>query len=594
MKHWWAVVLAVGVTALGTDVIPLSEVRPGMKGYGLTVVAGTEIARFDVEVVDILDEPGEANDFIIVRAYGDAIARSGGIAQGMSGSPVYLDGRLAGALSRAALWSAEPTRPLGLVTPIEAMLKVLAEVKAELPPPPEQEIPLPEGKKLQAWGIDRVRLVAAEPATVDEGTLVTWPLSAPVMASGLSERALSVLRDGLDLRAKPTPLASLITAWRGKVPGLLALGVPRVMAAPSITGQTPALPFVPGAPVGVGLVVGDVTVGALGTVTMTDGDVVLAFGHPFLFTGPSRYFLTESYVFDTVAALDAPYKFGALADVRGGVFADRWAAVGAVVGRTPAGIRTEFVVQDQGRGTRSELRATVVDEPRLSALLLYVSGLEAVDRALDRIGPGTAVVQYTITGRGMPRPLTRENVFLSTEDVAAYVPWEAAIVADILAYNEFQDPELTGISFTATVYPNFVAAEVIDLATEQDEYAPGDTVQFIVTVRGWRGKTEEWEGEIVIPADIDTPYVELRAYGGPRLRERGEGAPTFASLEDLIAYIEGIPTYDTLTVELFAVDPLSDLMCEPWLYGVDALSDRIPGTVVYGEVSLILPLTPKG
>ncbi|MBC7220424.1 hypothetical protein H5T55_02935 [Candidatus Bipolaricaulota bacterium] len=569
----------VGLVALGMDTIPLAEIEPGMMGYGLTVVAGTEISRFEVEVVAVLDEPGYRNDFIIIRASGPAITRSGGIAQGMSGSPVYLDGRLAGALSRAATWAADRERPLGLVTPIEAMLEVLAEIA------PSKTQPLPaDGIQATEDGLD------ALPFRPAISPLSDGPLSAPVMASGLSTRALAALEQGFDLRRAWHPLVDLLPAWRGGVPGLLDLGVSRVVAAPAASTSTPSLPLVPGAPVGVGLAVGDVTIGALGTVTLVERNAVLAFGHPFLFTGSTRYFLTSAHIFDTVAALDSPYKLGAVGEVVGGVFADRWTAVGGIVGRIPSGIAVDFRIRDASRATEQALQVKIVDEPRLLALLLYVAGLEAADEALDRIGQGTVSVQYTITGRGLPRPLVREDVFLSTHDVAVYVPWEAALIADILAYNEFGDPHLQTVTVEATVQPGFSATEVVSLETERDAYAPGDRVRFLVTLRGWRGVVEHWEGWLEIPADIVTPYVELRAYGGPRPREKGEGPPTLESLLDLLDYIEGIPSYDTLTVELFAVDPISRVIGETWLYGVDGIADRIPGSVVYGEVSLILPI----
>ncbi len=231
-----------------------------------------------------------------------------------------------------------------------------------------------------------------------------------------------------------------------------------------------------------------------------------------------------------------------------------------------------------------------MDEPRLSPLLFYVAGVEAVDSALDRIGPGTVRVKYTISGRGLPRTFTRENVFLSTSDIAVYAPWEAALVLDILAYNEFRDPLLTGIALEAQVVPEFAAVEILDLSTDRSSYNPGDIVQFAVEVRSWRGETRTLEGSIRVPLDVETPYVVLRAYGGPRLREKGEPAPTLKSLEDILDYIESIPTYDTLTVELFAVDPISEIMGEAWLYGVDAVDQKFPGNVVYGEVSLILPI----
>jgi hypothetical protein len=577
-------VACIGLVALGADTIPLAEIRPGMRGHGLTVVAGTEISRFEVEVVAVLDEPGDRNDFIIVRAFGPAVIQSGGVAQGMSGSPVYLDGRLAGALSRAAAWAADRERPLALVTPIETMLKVLAEVA----PPKEQ--PIPDGGP---------RADGSEPVSLDDGWMAAAPgadvmLAAPVMASGLSPRALDVLAQGVDLRTRWHPLTELLPPWQSALPGLLSLGVSRVAAAPAASRDLPALDLVPGAPVGVGLTTGDIAIGALGTVTLVEEGAVLAFGHPFLFTGPTRYFLTTAHVYDTVAALDFSYKFGAIGEVVGGVFADRWAAVGGVIGRIPRGIMSTLHVRDLGRATDQKIEVAIVDEPRLSALLLYVSGLEAVDQALDRIGPGTVTVRYTFTGWNLPRPLVRENVFLSTEDIAAFVPWEMALVANVLAYNEFTDPRLAVVTLNADVRPGFAAAEIVSLETDRAAYAPGDKVRFFVVVRGWRGETERWEGSLQIPAEIETPYLVLRAYGGPRPREKGEAAAEFESLEDLVSYIEDIPSNDTLTVELFALDPISNVVGEAWLYGVAGATDRIPGTVVYGRISLILPLNAQG
>ncbi|MCS7217053.1 MAG: hypothetical protein NZ924_05210 [Candidatus Bipolaricaulota bacterium] len=580
--RWVLGVLAAGWAVwvgLGVEIIPLREIRPGMVGYGLTVVRGTEIVRFEVEVVDVLDEPGERHDFLVVRAFGEAIQRSGGIAAGMSGSPVYFEGRLAGALSRAAAWSLDRTKPLGLVTPIESMLKLLAELD-------EEEVPLPREGNLRALGIERLLLVAAPPETIPEGALVAWPLAAPVMVSGLSPRTLALLRDGVDLRALAHPLQELLLAGRGRLAGLRELGLSQVFAAPAVGSATP-MEFAPGAPVGVALALGDLTVGALGTVTLVDGPKVLAFGHPFLFAGSPRYFLTGATVLDTVAAYDISYKFGSLAELRGGVFADRWAGVGGRTDRVPLGLDVAIEVRGEGQG---RLTTKLVDEARLTPLLVYVAGVEAVDSALDRIGPGTVEVEYTLGGRGLPRTLTRKNVFLSTQDVAALAPWEAALVLEVLAYNEFRDPGFSSLRLTARVEPTFRAVEILDLATDKRSYRPGETVEFTLLVRHWRGEVQAFEGSIQIPRELRSPYVELRAYGGPRLREKGEPPKVFESLADLLDYIEDIPTYDTLTVELFGIHPISDFVGEPWLFGVDSVSTQFPGAVVYGRRSLILPL----
>ena len=107
----------------------LDEIETGMKGIGKTIVAGDIIEEFDVEVLGIIDQPGTLSDFIVVQVSGAVIGRAGGIAQGMSGSPVYVNGKLIGALSRAANWSKAIT-PIGLVTPIEPMLAVLDDARS--------------------------------------------------------------------------------------------------------------------------------------------------------------------------------------------------------------------------------------------------------------------------------------------------------------------------------------------------------------------------------------------------------------------------------------------------------------------------------
>lgn len=136
---------------------------------------------------------------------------------------------------------------------------------------------------------------------------------------------------------------------------------------------------------------GDLAIGALGTVTLVEEGAVLALGHPFLFSGASRYFLTEAHVLDTVAAYDFSYKFGTVGEVRGGVFADRWAGVAGVIGRTPRGISTSFTIRDLGRGWSGPFRpgSSKRDASRPSSFTSRVSR--------PWTGPSTG------SGRGRPR-----------------------------------------------------------------------------------------------------------------------------------------------------------------------------------------------
>ena len=593
MRITWSAFLVgilLGTAAAAVEIIPFSEVKPGMTGYGLTVVAGDEISRFEVEVVGVIDEPGTRNDFIVIRATGDAVERSGGIAQGMSGSPVYLDGKLAGALSRAALWGAEPTRPLGLVTPIEPMLEILEDLGHRVY----------TGVFRGALPVERVEYAESAPKAPAPDTLYVLPVSVPVMVGGISERSLEVLKRGLDFSSLGNfpVLRDLLPPWAKRIKGLAEYGLGRFVQAPwwRSRPQTPSEPveFAPGSPLGVGLMDGDMIIGALGTVTLTEGENLVAFGHPFLFFGDSGYFLTEARIIDTVATLDSPFKLGVLGETVGGIFADRWAGIGGTVGLEPRSVSLRYEISDHTQLRDGYLRARMVDEPRLSPLLLYVSGLGAMDRTVDGIVPGTALVRFTIDGEELPWPFVRQNVYLSTHDIAAWVPLEAAIIYTILEYNEFTDPGIDQVKLYIILDHELKAVEILGLVTDKDAYAPGETISFTVYLRNWRGELEALEGEITIPEDIYGDYVELRAYGGPRPLESGEKMPVFEDLEDLLEYLEGIPTFNTLTVELFALDPISDVVGQSMIYGVDSVSRKMGMRVVIGEDSVYLPLVREG
>jgi len=140
--------LVMAAGAMGApQLLPVERVRPGLTGYGLTVVQGTRIDRFDVEVLGVVEQAGPAGDLILVRVSGPAVEGFGGIAAGMSGSPVYVDGRLVGAIGYAFEFS---DHSVGMVTPIEDMLEVLRRVPGE--PSPESTGLGPQAQERGAAG----------------------------------------------------------------------------------------------------------------------------------------------------------------------------------------------------------------------------------------------------------------------------------------------------------------------------------------------------------------------------------------------------------------------------------------------------------
>ena len=587
-------VLVVALASIGggaaqrSEFLYLNEIKVGMTGIGKTVVAGDVISEFAVEVLGVIDEPGTLSDFIVVRVSGEAIGRSGGIAQGMSGSPIYVGGKLIGALSRAATWSKEIT-PIGLVTPIEPMLAVLDSAKTVSMAPDAGSV---LGGVLL---VERPFAPSAAEVALQPDAIFSYPVSTPLIAVGLSARAASVLMGGENTMARPQgtlydflPAQSMAPA----VAGLSSLSLELLPLAGAAAGSgnastgaaspSTAPVLTPGGSLGVALVSGDITVGALGTVTYVDGDGVIGFGHPFISNGASAFPLTTATIIDTMKALDASFKLGTIGKAVGVISEDRMAAIGGRIGGQASTIDLQLSVDNLDDHASRTLKARVVDEPRLLPELLLSSGFEAIDSVLDRVGAGTVEVTYQITGDGMPSSLERKDVFLSTSDIALYPPWQLAEIVAFLQYNEFADPKITQISASMRVTSELRAIRIESLMLDNVVYSPGDTIQFTLVMQTFQGERIVRTGELTIPEDLMATDLVVRAYGGPRMIEKGEAPDTFESLADVIHLLETIPTYETATVELFAVDPYLSSSGEA-LYGVAKASHDYPGYVVYDE-----------
>jgi hypothetical protein len=565
----------------------LDEIRIGMSGIGKTIIAGDVIEEFSAVVLGIIDQPGTLSDFIVVRVSGEVIGRAGGIAQGMSGSPIYIDGKLIGALSRAAIWSKEIT-PIGLVTPIEPMLAVLDSTRSAA----SSASAAPDAV------LSHVRLVAGDHppaagllASASPDTIYSFPVSAPLIATGLSGRSREILMTGMPRENLSVPLVSDLLG-RGIVPevrGLSSLGLSLLpLAGSGPAGAVSTQTLQAGGSIGVALTTGDISIGSLGTITHRDDDALIAYGHPFIENGASAFPLTSVSIIDTLKSLQASFKLGTLGESVGTALEDRTAAVGGRLGASPALVEVSWEVADTEPKHTEIYALGMVDEPRLTPDLLLASGFHAIDTTLDRVGQGTVEVAYRIEGDGLSSPLERTDIFLSTTDVAVYPPWQLASIVSYLQYNAFEDPKIHTISASMRVTEEIRAVRITGLSIDRPFYYPGETIEYEVRLQTFQGEQFVERGSLRIPHDLVSDVVVIRAYGGPRYLESSEAVPEFESLEDLVDAIEGIPSYDQLTVELFAYNYYS---VDPGgLFGVTEETFAYPGFVVYDERSVAVPL----
>ena len=451
-------VIPVSLGHAATEFMPVDEIKPGMTGIAKTVVSGTKLEEFNVEVLGVMKNKGATGDLILVRTSGDVIDRTGGIAQGMSGSPVYIDNKLVGAVAYG--WSLTDHK-IGMVTPIGDMLKLW-----DMPDQYNNSI---VNTKLEGFE----------------------PVNTPLMVSGFSEHALGMLQDKL----KPF---NLVPYEVGEVPEGVTMG-----------------PLEPGSAVGVQMVRGDVSVGALGTVTYIDGDKVLAFGHPFLKKGNIGYFMTNAYVFTTMSGLENSFKVGTTGETVGLINQDRGAGVAGKIGKYPTIIPIRMMVKDNDTGITQDAEIQVVQDEQLFPVLSATSMFNVIDKTIDRTGPGTAKISFEITARNMPgETFKRENMFYSAANIGEAAVGEFLEAMSMLASNQYHSVDIMDVQIKVDVNEERRTATILEAQTKNITGKPGDTINIAVKLKPFRGETYTQMVPFVIPIDQPAGPLSLEVRGG--------------------------------------------------------------------------------
>jgi hypothetical protein len=467
------------------EFMPISEITPGMKGTSKTVISGTKIDTFDVEVLGILKGGAATGDFIFVRGSGEALEAAGGIAAGMSGSPVYINGRLIGAITHSLRDGSDPY--LALVTPIGEILRVLEASQGYHVGAAEFEIPVMVGEEL---------------ISKDSEVLpVMTPVSSPVMITGLGGRAFQLLADGLKDYGL-LPIASG-TAQSGESQDKVALE--------------------PGSAVGVQLIRGDVSATVLGTVTYRKGDLVIAFGHDVLLKGDAGYIATGAEVHHIVSSILKPYKIGSPLDVVGTVTQDRSKGVLVEIDKMPKTLPIALTVRDKDTGAVKIFRSDIIDDELLIGELAWSFILQCLDSSIDRIGQGTSNVKFEIHTENFEEPISRENMFFSPVDISAISGVECLDILMALVDNEFTKVNVTGIKVDVQVEEKRQTARIVEAEPAKKTVAPGETVEVKVRVHPYRGIPEIKGINVKIPEHTRPGTLYLTVRGGGVMPPEDEG-----------------------------------------------------------------------
>lgn len=533
---------AAGPAPSGTApaILPLAQITQGMTGIGKTVVLGTQIVEFRVRVLGVLTNGGPAGDLVLFQASGPAIERVGGLAAGMSGSPIYLGGRLAGAFSYT-FQSSDPF--IGLFTPIEDMLRDLPAAGgtprvSRAAPAAYAIAPIRVGSRVVR------RIVVAccgRPAPAPrEETLVAVPAATPLFLSGFRADAQETLARAFG----PMGLVPMQGSGQVRLPA--------------------SLPIEPGSAIGVALMQGEITAYAIGTLSYRSGDRILAFGHPFTGVGRSGYLLTNATIFQTIKGRDRNIKVGAAGSAVGIVSEDRPAAIGGLIGTLPRMFGVHVHVADPDARIAREFTFQVVPARDIAPALVLLGSQAAVERALNRSGAGTAQVRMVLRGRSLPHPIVRENLFFSSSDIATRALSEVSQAMSLLFDNEFSDVRPTDMDVNVSVTDRQQTGVITDIDAPRQPVAPGSELRVRVTVRPFRGDPKTQDVTLTVPRDLapGTAMLTVRAGGAPPLPAATQsmvpGLTTQAprTLEDAItAFEQGEKNTDVVVEIAGAVRP---------------------------------------
>jgi len=395
-----------------------------MTGYGLTVLQGTTITRFGIQVLGIL-RGGPSSDLILFRATGPAIQEAGGTAAGMSGSPIYVGDRVIGGLSYGYHFAGKDA-DLSLATPIEEMLKLLGPPPSGTPGAAWRRSPrvftAPVPIPTATGPVARVILMrsttdaAAYNAHPLPGSVAFAPTAVPMVTGGFSPRAFALLARALG---------------RYNVVPMQGYGGTREFTPPVVQ---------PGSSIGIELARGDIEVGAIGTVTYRRGSQVLAFGHPLLNAGWASMPLAAAWIDTVVRSMDFPFKEGSFGPLIGTTIQDRSTGVAGEVGRFPRMFGVRVRVRD-GEGPERETAAQVVRRGDLAEALVPTVVLSAVQRSLDRVASGSARVRIALRTLGIAREIVREDLAFDAADIATATVLDVPGATQLLFGNFFKTLE---------------------------------------------------------------------------------------------------------------------------------------------------------
>ncbi|MEP7365102.1 MAG: SpoIVB peptidase S55 domain-containing protein [Acidobacteriota bacterium] len=456
-----------------TRIMPLSDVRAGMKGTGKTVFSGDKIEDFGVEILGVLENSGPKQALILARLTGSTVERTG-VMQGMSGSPVYIQGRLVGAVSSAFPFAKEP---IAGIQPIEQMLAI--------PDTP----PAPAAVQRAAHGLSSPSSILPRNtrAEMKFGDTSLVELSAPLSLSGFTQHAIDQF-----------------------APQFRALGwEPRQGSSSGGTGGAMGDParIKAGSMISVQLMRGDLAMGADGTVTHVDGNRIFAFGHRFLSAGGTELPFARSEVLTLLPNLSTSFKVSTAREQMGVITRDASVGVTGTLGKPARMVPLEASVE--GPGGRRTYRVELVRDRLLTPFLAQVASFAMLDATERLSGAATIEVKSQVEFDGHVAPLKIDNVYSADTAAGLLASLATALPLTYAVQSDFDEltPRTIKVHMRATERKQ--QWTVAGIWASPLKVRPGGSVKLTALLRGPAGEDVSREFTWAVPSGMQAGAAQV-------------------------------------------------------------------------------------
>ena len=492
----FALFLLIFLSAANTDassftpehkIIGIEQIKPGMTGYALTVLQGQAISRIPVEVVSVIPRKGNPNNLIIIRI------KSGVAAAGMSGSPVYFENKLAGAIGYGFFNS---DHKLVMVTPIEEMLNIFSW--------PDKRINIPNN---------------------------SLQLNVPISISGVGNSAANSISEILGRKVELSG---------GANDGFMTIEENAKLK--------------PGEAIMAFIVWGDVMVGATGTLTATSKDgKFVAFAHPFLELGAVNIPIARSKIELIVENKEFPYKLGTPLSFVGTITQDRQQGVGGYSGYFTPSISSSLTFKNNDMGHVFRKGFNIINAPFITPKMIAAIFSGLIKELWGRNGEGTLITNFSVSGRNIKNAWRRSNLFFSTSNAAEACNSEISLITEIFLLNAFEDIFPIGFNLEVEVTQDPKILYIEEIVFENPVVEPGSTIEIQVKLRPWRKNQLIRSFDLKIPEDASGP-CEIIVRGGSFDPTPPtaiiEGWKSIDSFERMLTELDAIETNNELIVEL--------------------------------------------